>query len=116
MTRRFLVSMMAAAVLVAWAPALSAHPGHGHKVLGTVTVLNGNHLEVKDAAGKITMHMLDDKTKIKRGRLVVSASDLKVGDRVVVAVTETKDKDGKTVMTVTEVQIGAAAAKPGAQR
>lgn len=114
MTRRILVSILAAAVLLAWSPALSAHPGHGHKVLGTVSVVDGNHVEVKAADGKVTMHMLDAKTKVKRGKFVVKASDLKVGDRVVVVVAESKDKDGKAVMTVTEVQIGAAAAaKPG---
>ncbi|HXG90497.1 MAG TPA: hypothetical protein VNJ02_19385 [Vicinamibacterales bacterium] len=117
MTKRFLVSILAAAVLIAWSPALSAHPGHGHKVLGTVSGVNGNHVEVKDVDGKVTKHLLDAKTKVKRGKLVVKASDLKVGDRVVVVVTESKDTAGKAVTTVTEVQIGAAAAaKPVTQK
>ncbi|HXG89798.1 MAG TPA: hypothetical protein VNJ02_15825 [Vicinamibacterales bacterium] len=107
MTRRLFVSMIAAAVWVAWSPALGAHPGHGHKVLGTVMVINGNHVELKDADGKKVMHMLDAKTKIRRGKTVMRASDLKVGDRVVLSVTEVKDKAGKVTMTVTEVQLAA---------
>jgi len=87
-----------------------AHPGHMHKVMGTVTVIDGNRVEVADAAGKITTHMLDAKTKIRKGTTVLKAADIKVGDRVVISSTESKDKAGKAVMTVTEVQVGSATA------
>jgi len=114
MTRRLLVAMMAAAVLLAWSPALSAHPGHSQKKMGTVAVINGNHVEMKDADGKTTMHMLDAKTKIRRGKTALKASDIKVGDRVVLTVNEEKDKSGKTMTMVTEVQLAATpAAKSG---
>ena len=116
MNRRLFVGMLAAVVLTAWSTALSAHPGHGHKVMGTVSSIQGNHVEVKDAAGKVTMHMLDAKTKIRRGRTVLTAADIKVGDRVVLSITEQKGADGKAVATVTEVQVGAAPATRGAQR
>lgn len=106
MNRRTLSFLLAALVLVAWSPALMAHPGHGHKVMGTVASIQGNHVEVKDAAGKVTMHMLDAKTKIRRGWTVLNAADIKLGDRVVLSITEGKGADGKTVTTVTEVQVG----------
>jgi hypothetical protein len=105
--KRLLMSLVAAAALVGGAAgAALAHPGHAHKVMGTVTVVNGTHLEVKDAAGKVTMHMLDAKTKIKRGKTTVQATDIKVGDRIVVSTVESKDAGGKAVATVTEVLLG----------
>jgi hypothetical protein len=40
---------------------------------------------------------------------MLSAADIKVGDRVIVVYTETKDeKTGKPSITVTEVQLGTA--------
>ena len=105
--KRLAIYALAIAFLAAW-PAASAfaHPGHAHKVMGTVTVVNGSQVEVKDAAGKITKHVLDAKTKIRRGKTVLSAADIKVGDRIVVSSVEAKDAAGKAVTTVTEVQVG----------
>ena len=105
MTR--LVSVLLAALFIA-APAL-AHPGHDHKVMGTIAVLHENHLEVKDAQGKTTALMLDAKTKILRGKTAVKVADLKVGDRVVVTAAESKGKDGKVTLMVKLIQVGAAA-------
>ena len=117
MNRRLFAGMIAAVVLSAWSTPANAHPGHAHKVMGTVSSVQGNHVEVKDAGGKITMHMLDEKTKIRRGRTTLTAADIKVGDRVVLSITEQKGADGKAVATVTEVQVGGApATKSGRQR
>ena len=113
MTR--LLSVLLAGLFFA-APAL-AHPGHDHKVMGTIAVLHENHLEVKDAKGKTTALVLDAKTKILRGKASVKVADLKVGDRVVVTATENKGKDGKTTLVVKLIQVGAAATtKTGAKR
>jgi hypothetical protein len=106
MTRLLLGLIAVAALTVLPSRAVLAHPGHAHKVMGTVAVVSGNHVEVKDAAGKVTMHMLDAKTKIKRGKQVVQAADIKVGDRIVISSVESKDTAGKAVTTVTEVQLG----------
>jgi hypothetical protein len=106
MTRPFTALL---AVLVIAAPAF-AHPGHDHKVMGTIAVLHENHLEVKDAQGKSTALLLDAKTKIVRGKVAVKVADLKVGDRVVVTAAENKGKDGKTTLTVKLIQVGAATA------
>ena len=88
--------------------AIKAHPGHDHKILGVVTVIHENHLEVKDAKGTITKHVLNATTKVRKDKAKASATDIKVGDRVVVTSRESKDKDGKAIMTVVDVQIGAA--------
>ena len=94
--------------LLAFAPVVIAHPGHGHKVMGVVSTAHENHLVVKDAKGKETTFELDAKTKITRGRTALRSSEIKVGDRVVVTYEETKDQAGKTLTTVKTVQVGAA--------
>jgi translation initiation factor IF-1 len=85
-----------------------AHPGHTHKTMGVVSMIHENHLEVKDAQGKASTFTLDAKTRIRRGKSILKAADIKTGDRVVVVTTETKDKAGKEIVTVTEVQVGTA--------
>lgn len=99
--------------LLAVPPAVAAHPGHGHKVMGVVSTIHENHLVVKDAKGQETTFTLDPKTKITRGPTALRSSEIKVGARVVVTYEETKDKDGKTVTTAKTVQVGAATAKGG---
>lgn len=99
-----------AGLLLTAAPMAYAHEGHAHKVMGTVATIHDNHLEVKDKDGKITTHQLDAKTKIRRGKAVAKFVDIKVGDRVVVTTLESKDKAGKVVKTVTQVDLGAALA------
>jgi putative aminopeptidase FrvX len=92
------------------APAtMKAHEGHDHKIMGVVTVIHENHLEVKDAKGNVTKHVIGATTKIRKEKAKAGVGDIKVGDRVVVTTRETKDKDGKVVVNVLDVQIGAAA-------
>lgn len=105
MTRR---QFIAVTIMLA-VPALAvAHPGHAHKTMGVVTVIHENHLEVKDAEGKAITFTLDAKTRIRRGKSILKIADIKTGDRVVVVSNESKGKDGKATVTVTEVQLGAA--------
>jgi hypothetical protein len=90
-------------------PALAvAHPGHSHKLMGVVATIHENHLEVKDTKGQATTFTLDEKTRVRRGKAILKTADIKVGDRVIVVYSETKDKAGKSIVTVTEVQLGAA--------
>lgn len=85
-----------------------AHEGHAHKVMGTVSTLHENHLEVKATDGKTSTITLNQKTKLLRGKAKVKVEDIKPGERVVVTATETKGKDGKMTMIATEVRMGAA--------
>lgn len=105
---RWSVYLAVAGLVLSAAPMAYAHEGHAHKVMGTVTTILDTHLELKDKDGKVTTHQLDAKTKIRRGKTVAMASDIKVGDRVVVTTVESKDKAGKVVKTVTQVDLGAA--------
>lgn len=105
MTRREFCFFTAA---LAVPTALYAHPGHAHRTMGVVTTIHENHLEVKDTQGKTTTFTLNAKTRVRRGKTILAAKDIKTGDRVIVVHNESKDKDGKPVITVTEVQLGTA--------
>ena len=105
MTRR---TFIVAGIMLAVPVLATAHPGHTHKTMGVVSVIHENHLEVKDAQGKATTFTLDGKTRVRRGKAILKTADIKAGDRVVVVSNETKDKDGKTTVVVTEVQLGTA--------
>jgi hypothetical protein len=87
---------------------VSAHPGHAHKTMGVVAMIHENHLEVKDTQGKSVTFTLDAKTRVRRGKTILKAGDIKQGDRVIVVTNEIKGKDGKAVVNVTEVQLGTA--------
>ena len=81
---------------------LLAHEGHAHKVMGTVTSIDGNHLTVKATNGKNVMVMLDAKTSITQGKDKVDAKALKPGIRIVA-----EGPEEKGMMTATSVKVGA---------
>lgn len=103
--------MLIVAVLltVGAAPALIAHDGHAHKVMGTVSAVHEKHLEVEDTTGKIRSMTLTEKTKILRGTKAVKSSEITVGERVVVLAIETKDKTGKASLVANEIRLAAGA-------
>jgi hypothetical protein len=107
MTKRF-VGIAALAVFTALAiPEYTlAHEGHVHKLMGIVTTLHENHLEVKATGGKTSTVTLNEKTRILRGKAKVKVDNIKAGERVVVSATETKGKDGKLTLIATEVRLG----------
>jgi hypothetical protein len=89
-----------------------AHPGHEHKIMGTVSIVHQNHIEVKATDGTTSMFTMNEKTRIIRGNAKVNADAIKVGERVVVTAIETKDKDGKALMIANEVRLAAEAQQP----
>ena len=111
MSRRIVpgVALVAALAIPGYAP---AHEGHIHKVMGTVTSLHENHLEVKATGGKTSTITLNEKTRILRGKAKVKANDIKAGERIVVTATETKSKDGKPALVATQIRLAPAAAAP----
>ena len=80
-----------------------AHGAHVHKVMGTVSTIDGNHITVKTTDGKTVMLMLDAKTKITQGKTKLDPTALKAGARIVAAGTESKG-----MVTATTVEIGSA--------
>jgi hypothetical protein len=105
MTR--LVSTLVLVLAMAPATRLMAHPGHEHKIMGTVSMVHQDHLEVKATDGKMSMITMDQKTRVLRGTEKVKTDAIKTGDRVVVTAIETKDNDGKPIVLAKEVQLAA---------
>lgn len=99
--RAFVLAL--ALVAATLSPAL-AHEGHDHKLLGTLTEVGAGSIVVKAVAdGALSTVTLTSTTKITRGKTVLKAADLKVGDRVSVNV-----GSGKMPLTAKAVAVGTA--------
>ena len=82
------------------APAVSmAHPGHDHKLMGTITSIDKNKVAVKTTEGKDMTFEITPLTAFKRGKSKGAQSDLKAGMRVVVNI-----GDGVEPLKAKEVQ------------
>jgi hypothetical protein len=79
--------------LLAWSPALDAHPRHEHKIMGTVTMAAADHVMLKDKDGKDATVTIDRNTKFLRAKMAMKAADLKVGMRIVVTAVTDEDDD-----------------------
>jgi hypothetical protein len=87
-------------------PAVSAaHPGHDHKIMGTISAVDGSKITVKAADGKEQTIELSSATKVVHGKMKSDARELKVGMRVVVNV-----GDGSQPLKAKEVQYSTVAA------
>ena len=107
MSRKSIIGIALVAALavpvVGW-----AHGGHAHKVMGTVSSIDGNHLVIKTTDGKIVTVMIDAKTKITKGKTKLAGSALNVGDRVVAEGAQEKE-----MLTAASLQVGTAPATAG---
>ena len=103
MTRRFILAITAAAAMtVAQAAVAVAHPGHEHKIMGTVTMAAPDHVMLKDTDGKDATVNINKATKFVRAKKAMKASDMKVGMRVVITAV-TDDNDDKSIAKVIEL-------------
>jgi hypothetical protein len=102
--RKLIATLSLLCLLVLPAAAL-AHPGHDHKLMGTISAIDGSKVTVKSTDGKEQAVELSPATKITHGKTKGDAADLKVGMRVVVVA----DGEG-TPMKAKELQYSAAAA------
>ena len=110
MVRKFIIAGFIAAALAI--PTLAgAHGGHAHKVMGTVSSIDGQHVMIKATDGKTVMVMLDAKTKITQGKTPLASAALKVGDRIVAQGAQEKD-----MLTAATLQVGAAPAAAAAKK
>jgi uncharacterized lipoprotein YehR (DUF1307 family) len=104
-TRLMKGTLLAFALIVALAAPAAAHE---QKFMGTVSSIDGVHVQLTTTDKKDVMVMLHDKTKILRGKETQKAEDIKVGDRIVVVTTDGKDKSGKSMLMAKEVRLGTA--------
>ena len=80
-----------------------AHPGHEHKLMGTVTSVDKNKIVIKTAEGKDATFEVTPTTTYKHGTAKGALADLKPGMRVVAEMAEKDETKAK------EVQYSAAA-------
>ena len=79
-TKLLAILVFAFALLI---PTLArAHGGHTHKVMGTVSAVQGNDVEVKGTDGKVVKIVLNAKTTVTRGATKLDATALRPGERV----------------------------------
>jgi outer membrane lipoprotein SlyB len=106
MQKIWLVTFALVAALAVPAVA-GAHEGHMHKALGTISSIQGEHVEIKTTDGKTLTIMFDKKTTFTRGKEKLDATALKVGERVSVDYMEEKNK----MMMARAVKLPTASAK-----
>ena len=98
--KTFLFLVLATALLAPAAP--FAHPGHDHKLMGTISSIEKNKVVVKTTEGKEMTFEITPLTTFKRGKQKGIASDLKTGMRVVVNI-----GDGVEPLKAKDVQYSA---------
>lgn len=104
MTRRMAFTLVAVfALTVAGVPAL-AHPGHEHKMMGTVTMVGPDHVMLKDKDGKDATVYVNKSTKIVKDKKPAKLEDVQNGMRIVVTAETEKDK-----MIAKQIELGVAA-------
>jgi hypothetical protein len=103
MLRRLAMIVITFAVLAFGTTArVTAHEGHEHKVMGTVTMAAADHVMLKDKDGKdVTVKVTKD-TKVK-AKPAVKIEEIKPGTRVVITAVEEKDKS----MTAKAIEVAA---------
>jgi hypothetical protein len=75
-----------------------AHPGHAHKILGTVTAVTATSVDVLDRGNEKTTFAITKNTKIRVGKRVGTIKDLRTGLRIVV---EAEEEEDETFVAVT---------------
>jgi hypothetical protein len=80
-----------------------AHPGHDHKLMGTIASIDKNKVVVKTTEGKEMTFEITPLTTFKRGKQKGMQTDLKAGMRVVVNI-----GDGVEPLKAKDVQYSAA--------
>lgn len=102
--RRTIVALLSALVLaLSVATSMAAtHPGHDHKIMGTVSMVGADHVMVKDKDGKDATAMINKDTRFVRARKPMKAADVRLGMRVVITAV-TDEADDKSIAKVIEL-------------
>ena len=109
MTRRNALALaLAFAVSLGSASLVFAHPGHDHKILGTVTMAAADHVMLKDKDGKDVIVHINADTKVLQARKPMKVEDIKSGMRIVVTAVTVKEKEAETLVAKT-IELGSPA-------
>lgn len=95
--KQFIFAVLVVSLLAPSMPL--AHPGHDHKLMGTITSIDKNKVAVKTTEGKDMTFEITPITAFKNGKQKGMQSDLKAGMRVVVNI-----GDGIEPLKAKEVQ------------
>ena len=108
MTRSIWLAFIAAVCMAIGAAApVMAHPGHDHKILGTVTMAAADHVMLKDKDNKDVTVYLTRETKVLKDKKPMKVEDIKTGLRVVITATTVKE-NGVEKMVAKQIELGAA--------
>ncbi len=99
------LAVMTLMVVVALTGQVLAHEGHEHKIMGKVVTIDEKSITVEGLDAKKVTGMLGADTKYMRDKAVVTRTDVKVGERVVVVIMEEHE-----MQMVKQVLLGSAAA------
>jgi len=84
--------------LLAGTGTVLAHPGHAHKILGTVTAVTAASIDVLDRSNEKTTFVVTKDTKIRVGKTAGTIKDVRTGLRIVV---EAEEEDDETFVAAT---------------
>lgn len=97
--------MLVLAAVMGAASAGTAHDGHAHIVMGTVTAVDAARLALKTPSGEVLSIAINAKTKILKEKKKVAVREVQVGRRVVVDI-----GNGEDPLIAREIQVGTATA------
>src|SRR5687767_4919140 len=106
MTKRWIFGGLLALALIVPAAAW-AHEGDAHKVLGTITAIAGDRVDMKTPEGKMVTVTVNAKTTYARGKQKVDATALKIGERIVAEVASEKAMVATSVTMAAAVPVAA---------
>ncbi|MGH9384265.1 MAG: hypothetical protein ACRD2N_08290 [Vicinamibacterales bacterium] len=89
MVRRLILAALAFTLVLPGV--VRAHPGHDHKIMGTITAVDATHIVLKATDGSEKSIQIVPTTMFKKGKAKGAATDLKVGLRVVVSIADEKE-------------------------
>ena len=89
--------------LVVFGGLASAHDGHAHIVMGTVTAIDAKQFGLKTPSGEVLSIAITPKTSILRDKKKTAIRDVQIGRRVVVDI-----GNGEDPLIAREIQIGVA--------
>jgi len=101
MLKQFIVLL----ALIAMSVTLVYAHGDATHLTGTITAIEGDHLQIKDQAGKSVMVMLEKTTKYLKDKKSSTKAELKVGTRVLI---DAKMDEKMKMFMAEEVQLGVA--------
>jgi hypothetical protein len=101
MKRKWIAAAMLAG-MCALPAVVSAHDGHAHLIMGTVTAQDAKHIEVKTPGGENLSIAINAKTVVTRDKRKVARAEVQAGRRVVVDI-----GNGEDPLIAREIRVGA---------